>query len=57
MFDIDYDYLGKVVNISQYKSDLNISGELSVKACDNGWAYDNSYYDETAVTAVRNFNY
>ena len=52
MYDIDYDYLAKVGNISIYKTDRNIT-ELAIKPCDNGWAYDRSYNSESAVTSVR----
>ncbi len=53
MYDIDYDYVAKVGNITIYKNDNNINGSLRIKSCNNGWIYDNFYYDETAVTAVR----
>ena len=46
MYDIDYDFIVNttlsVDNVSQQKT----------KACDNGWVYDKSVYQETATTKV-----
>ncbi|CAG2174633.1 unnamed protein product [Oppiella nova] len=54
MYDIDYNYLAKVGNISIYKWDKNLT-DFPVKPCHDGWAFDNTNYEETAVTALNLF--
>ncbi|CAG2117004.1 unnamed protein product, partial [Medioppia subpectinata] len=51
MYDIDYNYMAKVANLSIYMSDHNLT-DLSVKPCYDGWAYDTTFYEQTAVTAL-----
>lgn len=49
MYDIDYDEVLKSGNESTYYRNVS---SLSTKPCENGWLFDNIYYDETAVTKV-----
>lgn len=53
MYDIDYDLVAKSANLSFIYNNES----LPLTKCNDGWVYDNTYYDETAVTAVRIFSY
>ncbi len=47
MFDIDYDLIVNTTTLP-----VNDSSQLKTKACDNGWVYDKSVFEETATTKV-----
>lgn len=50
MYDIDYNVVAN--NFHLYNDTIGNITDYGIKSCDNGWQFDKTYYDNTAVTHV-----